>query len=97
MKRILICILFLILGGCATTALYGQKFESVNNNIYTLKIAYGGPLYLTEEDVDEEARKIVDREANKFIVNNVQYSTYEVLGYKRNSISRNIIYTVEFK
>ncbi len=55
-----------LVGCITTTALYGNKFEAVGNDVYTLKVMYGGN-ELRTNGIDKKARKAVVKEAEKFL------------------------------
>ncbi len=96
---ILVALSCLSLSGCiTTTALYGAKFEPVENTIdtYTLAIAFGGTNFDTRT-VEAATRKDLVAEARKLLSTNKSYSGYKIIDFKKiQSPFSKVIYTVKF-
>ena len=93
-------ILWLIsLSGCVTTALFGAQFVPKGDDVYTLNIGYGLAEYnrISTDEIEKETRKILDREAIKFVESHEEYTTYNVVRfYRSTSLLQYMIYTVKF-
>lgn len=94
-RVILMAFLVTLVGCITTTALYGNKFEAAGNDVYTLKVMYGGNEFRTS-GIDKTARKTVAKEAEKFLVERDEYTSYEILEFKRILVPSHLLYTVKF-
>ena len=81
----------LFVSGC-TTATYGNKFESIGNNEYTLKIYTGGASWAAGPG--GYAR--IQEEADKFLEKNPQFKSYEIIDSRKNYVPSYFEYTVKF-
>lgn len=88
---LLLSVLMLATNGC-TTATYGNSFSPIGDNKYTLKIYTGGPIWTG--DLGSNPR--IKKEADKFLETNPQYSSYKVVGSRKNYIPSYYEYTVQF-
>jgi hypothetical protein len=95
--KIMMLVMFLAtLSGCiTTTSLYGNTFQPVGDDVYTLKVMYGGNEFRTE-GIDKKARQVVLSEAKKFIETEDEYSSYEIVEFKRVLVPSYLLYRVKF-
>lgn len=96
MRVILTIISILLVSGCITTALYGNQFQPVGDDQYSLEIMFGGLPMASETEIETETRKVLIAEADKFISESFKYNSYEILRYERTYIPSAIVYTVRF-
>jgi len=96
-KTLLITTFFmLLLSSCATTALYGNEFEKVSSDVYTLKIYWGGPppAFQDLQEILDTVDKRLDKEAKIFISSSNIYTAYEVI--EREQHGGSFVYEVKF-
>jgi len=96
MRKLLPFVFLLFIGGCVTTALYGEKLEPIGNDTYTLEIAFGGLPITPEKEIELTTRGVLAEEAKKFMSQSSAFSSYEIVKYERNLIPSVIVYTVKF-
>jgi len=97
MRKLLAFVLIIFVSGCVTTALYGNKFEPLSDDKYTLEIMFGGLPITSEKEIELKTRGVLETEAEKFIALNNMYTSYEIISYERASVPSAIVYTVQFK
>jgi len=97
-KKITFLVVIALLSGCATTALYGNKFQpvGVGNDMYTLKIYFGAPAAYSQTEIEHSTDARLKAEAEKFIESNDAYIDFLVIRSQNDMTNRYYIYTVQF-
>jgi type III secretory pathway lipoprotein EscJ len=95
-KKVIFLVVIVLLSGCATTALYGNKFQSVGNDIYTLKIYFGAPATYSQSEIEHSTDARLKAEAEKFIKNNDAYFDFQIVRSQSDMTNRHYIYTIQF-
>lgn len=98
-----ISILFFILLSCiscVTTSSYGSTFEPLetNNDVYTLKIYYGGPppQWANNIDFQEGTDSALYEKALGFIKAHPEYHSYKIVNIEHSYIPSYYKYNVQF-
>ena len=84
---------------CVTTSTYGKTFEPVSNDdVYTLKIYYGGPppQFATNVDFQEGTDSALYKKATEFMATRPEYTGYKVLNIEHSFIPSYYEYQVRF-
>ncbi|MBA6339160.1 MULTISPECIES: hypothetical protein [unclassified Colwellia] len=99
-KFCVVLILLLNTTSCVTTSTYGATFEAIakTNDIYTLKIYYGGPppQWATDVNFQEGTDSALYEKAMAFIAENPEYNSYKVVDIEHSHIPSYYRYSVHF-
>jgi len=100
-KLCLITMVLINCVSCVTTSTYGATFEPITNStddVYTLKIYYGGPppQWATNVDFQEGTDSALYEKAMIFIKENPQFVKYKVVSIEHSNIPSYYKYNVQF-
>jgi hypothetical protein len=97
---VLVAILIsMLVTSCVTTSTYGATFKPIEGeDLYTLKIYYGGPppQYAENIDFQEGTNSKLYKLGSEYIVEHPEFKTYKVVKVDHSFIPSYYKYTIKF-